>query len=80
MELLVLAGGRVWPRGCPSCCEGAEMGSSLLKPTGLFSPSETVDQAVETYGLQKITLLREISLKTGIQVGMGQCPFMSQLP
>lgn len=32
-------------------------------------PSETVDQAVETYGLQKITLLREISLKTGIQVG-----------
>ena len=31
--------------------------------------SETVDQAVETYGLQKITLLREISLKTGIQVG-----------
>ncbi|ELK01921.1 Protein KIAA0664 [Pteropus alecto] len=28
---------------------------------------ETVDQAVETYGLQKITLLREISLKTGIQ-------------
>lgn len=56
------------------------MGSSLLKPTCLFSPSETVDQAVETYGLQKITLLREISLKTGIQVGMGQCPFMSQLP
>uniref|UniRef100_A0A8C0K9B8 Clustered mitochondria protein homolog n=1 Tax=Canis lupus dingo TaxID=286419 RepID=A0A8C0K9B8_CANLU len=33
---------------------------------------ETVDQAVETYGLQKITLLREISLKTGIQVGMTQ--------
>lgn len=32
-------------------------------------PSETVDQAVETYGLQKITLLREISRKTGIQVG-----------
>lgn len=28
-----------------------------------------MDQAVETYGLQKITLLREISLKTGIQVG-----------
>lgn len=27
---------------------------------------------METYGLQKITLLREISLKTGIQVGMTQ--------
>lgn len=79
MELLVLAGGRVWPRGCLSCCEGAEMGAGLLRSTCLFSPSETVDQAVETYGLQKITLLREISLKTGIQVGMGQCPFVSQL-
>lgn len=33
------------------------------------APSDSVDQAVETYGLQKITLLREISLKTGIQVG-----------
>lgn len=80
MELLVLAGGRVWPRGRLSCCEGAEMGTGLLRSTRLFSPSETVDQAVETYGLQKITLLREISLKTGIQVGMGQCPFISQLP
>lgn len=30
--------------------------------------SESVDQAVEKYGLQKITLLREISIKTGIQV------------
>lgn len=29
---------------------------------------ESADQAVEVYGLQKITLLREISLKTGIQV------------
>uniref|UniRef100_A0A8C2K4S4 Clustered mitochondria protein homolog n=1 Tax=Cyprinus carpio TaxID=7962 RepID=A0A8C2K4S4_CYPCA len=29
---------------------------------------ESVDQAVEKYGLQKITLLREISIKTGIQV------------
>lgn len=80
MELLVLAGGRVWPRGRLSCCKGAEMGTGLLRSTRLFSPSETVDQAVETYGLQKITLLREISLKTGIQVGMGQCPFISQLP
>lgn len=41
-----------------------------------LSPSESVDQAVETYGLQKITLLREISLKTGIQVGAGPCPFV----
>jgi len=30
--------------------------------------SESVDQVVEKYGLQKITLLREISIKTGIQV------------
>lgn len=30
--------------------------------------SESVDQAVEKYGLQKITLLREISIKTGVQV------------
>lgn len=45
----------------------------MLRPTDLF-PSETVDQAVETYGLQKITLLREISLKTGIQVGRVSFP------
>lgn len=30
--------------------------------------SESVDLVVEKYGLQKSTLLREISLKTGIQV------------
>lgn len=30
--------------------------------------SESVDQIVEKYGLQKVTLLREISIKTGIQV------------
>lgn len=30
--------------------------------------SESVDQVVEKFGLQKITLLREISVKTGIQV------------
>uniref|UniRef100_A0A667X357 Clustered mitochondria protein homolog n=1 Tax=Myripristis murdjan TaxID=586833 RepID=A0A667X357_9TELE len=29
---------------------------------------QCVDQAVEKYGLQKITLLREISIKTGIQI------------
>ncbi|XP_058857010.1 clustered mitochondria protein homolog isoform X1 [Acipenser ruthenus] len=29
---------------------------------------ETVDQAVEKYGLQKTTLLREISIKAGIQI------------
>ncbi|KAG5836713.1 hypothetical protein ANANG_G00231490 [Anguilla anguilla] len=29
---------------------------------------ESVDQAMERYGLQKITLLREISIKTGIQI------------
>lgn len=44
-------------------------------------PSESVDQAVETYGLQKITLLREISLKTGVQVGTGQTvPPVPRLP
>lgn len=30
--------------------------------------SENADQAAEVYNLQKITLLREISLKTGVQV------------
>lgn len=34
----------------------------------MFSFSDGVDQVVEKYGLQKITLLREISVKTGIQV------------
>uniref|UniRef100_A0A673GSI3 Clustered mitochondria protein homolog n=1 Tax=Sinocyclocheilus rhinocerous TaxID=307959 RepID=A0A673GSI3_9TELE len=29
---------------------------------------ESADQAVEKYGLQKLTLLREISIKTGVQV------------
>ncbi|KAK2505355.1 hypothetical protein MC885_011851 [Smutsia gigantea] len=43
-----------------------------------FSPSETVDQAVESYGLQKITLLREISLKTGIQVLLKEYSFDSR--
>lgn len=38
--------------------------------------SECVDQAVEKYGLQKITLLREISIKAGIQVMLlSICPF-----
>ncbi|KAJ1071623.1 hypothetical protein K5549_001915 [Capra hircus] len=39
---------------------------------------ETVDQAVETYGLQKITLLREISLKTGIQILLKEYSFDSR--
>ncbi|KAK1331483.1 hypothetical protein QTO34_009440 [Cnephaeus nilssonii] len=43
-----------------------------------FSPSESVDQAVETYGLQKITLLREISLKTGIQILLKEYSFDSR--
>lgn len=34
----------------------------------MFLFSESVDQVVEKYGFQKITLLREISVKTGIQV------------
>lgn len=55
--------------GGPSGAWAAQAPCSLL--------SETVDQAVETYGLQKITLLREISLKTGIQVGTTQRPTAS---
>lgn len=44
-------------------------------------PSDSADQAVETYGLQKITLLREISLKTGVQVGTGWAvPPVPRLP
>ncbi|XP_075417298.1 clustered mitochondria protein homolog isoform X1 [Tenrec ecaudatus] len=39
---------------------------------------ETVDQAVENYGLQKITLLREISLKTGIQILLKEYSFDSR--
>uniref|UniRef100_A0A8D0Y386 Clustered mitochondria protein homolog n=1 Tax=Sus scrofa TaxID=9823 RepID=A0A8D0Y386_PIG len=39
---------------------------------------ETVDQAVEIYGLQKITLLREISLKTGIQILLKEYSFDSR--
>ncbi|XP_074045317.1 clustered mitochondria protein homolog isoform X2 [Macrotis lagotis] len=39
---------------------------------------ETVDQAVETFGLQKITLLREISLKTGIQILLKEYSFDSR--
>lgn len=50
------------PRG------GAGAGGSAGPPAASLR-SESVDQAVEVYGLQKITLLREISLKTGIQVG-----------
>ncbi|XP_077168430.1 clustered mitochondria protein homolog isoform X2 [Paroedura picta] len=36
---------------------------------------ESVDQAVEVYGLQKVTLLREIALKTGIQVLLKEYSF-----
>ncbi|XP_027965074.1 clustered mitochondria protein homolog isoform X2 [Eumetopias jubatus] len=39
---------------------------------------ETADQAVEMYGLQKITLLREISLKTGIQILLKEYGFDSR--
>lgn len=60
-----------WERGPP--CLGAWVKGGrwcwAARAHPPLLPSETVDQAVETYGLQKITLLREISLKTGIQVG-----------
>ncbi|XP_030632711.1 clustered mitochondria protein homolog isoform X2 [Chanos chanos] len=39
---------------------------------------ESVDQAVEKYGLQKITLLREISIKTGIQILLKEYNFDSR--
>ncbi|KAL4647618.1 hypothetical protein GN956_G8052 [Arapaima gigas] len=39
---------------------------------------ENVDQAVEKYGLQKITLLRETSIKAGIQVLMKEYNFDSR--
>ncbi|XP_041919207.1 clustered mitochondria protein homolog isoform X1 [Alosa sapidissima] len=39
---------------------------------------ESVDQAVEKYGLQKSTLLREISVKTGIQILIKEYNFDSR--
>ncbi|XP_076833505.1 clustered mitochondria protein homolog isoform X2 [Brachyhypopomus gauderio] len=39
---------------------------------------ESVDQAVEKYGLQKTTLLREISIKTGIQILIKEYNFDSR--
>ncbi|XP_072318858.1 clustered mitochondria protein homolog isoform X3 [Eucyclogobius newberryi] len=40
--------------------------------------SESVDQVVEKYGLQKSTLLREISIKTGIQILIKEYNFDSR--
>ena len=60
--------GQCWGAGWGGVGGGGPGGAwAAQAPCSLLS--ETVDQAVETYGLQKITLLREISLKTGIQVG-----------
>ncbi|KAM3615340.1 uncharacterized protein V6R79_000642 [Siganus canaliculatus] len=39
---------------------------------------DSVDQVVEKYGLQKITLLREISVKTGIQILIKEYNFDSR--
>lgn len=39
---------------------------------------ESVDQIVEKYGLQKVTLLREISIKTGIQILIKEYNFDSR--
>lgn len=63
--------GQCWGAGWDSV--GGPSGAWAAQASCSFL-SETVDQAVETYGLQKITLLREISLKTGIQVGTAQRP------
>lgn len=49
---------------------GDVLGQILTPELKLVSAfcSENADQAAEVYNLQKITLLREISLKTGVQV------------
>uniref|UniRef100_A0A673GSC8 Clustered mitochondria protein homolog n=1 Tax=Sinocyclocheilus rhinocerous TaxID=307959 RepID=A0A673GSC8_9TELE len=39
---------------------------------------ESADQAVEKYGLQKLTLLREISIKTGVQILIKEYNFDSR--
>lgn len=65
--------------GWRACGEGVDGHRAAWAHLPLL-PSETVDQAVEIYGLQKITLLREISLKTGIQVGPMQGPAGSPGP
>uniref|UniRef100_A0A672ZEN1 Clustered mitochondria protein homolog n=1 Tax=Sphaeramia orbicularis TaxID=375764 RepID=A0A672ZEN1_9TELE len=43
-----------------------------------FAIDESVDQVVEKYGLQKSTLLREISIKTGIQILIKEYNFDSR--
>uniref|UniRef100_A0A3B4BBA3 Clustered mitochondria protein homolog n=1 Tax=Periophthalmus magnuspinnatus TaxID=409849 RepID=A0A3B4BBA3_9GOBI len=43
-----------------------------------FTIDESVDQVVEKYGLQKVTLLREISIKTGIQILIKEYNFDSR--
>lgn len=50
----------------------------VVPPAGLvceltsisLCPSESVEQAVEKYNVQRVTLLREIAIKTGIQVSL----------
>lgn len=45
-------------------CLGEECGA--LQPSSAFS--ESIDQVIETHGLQRTSLLREIAIRTGIQV------------
>ncbi|KAM6907215.1 clustered mitochondria protein homolog [Xenentodon cancila] len=40
--------------------------------------SESIDEVIEKYGLQRISLLREIALKTGIQVRLREYVFESR--
>lgn len=37
-------------------------------PFTLSVSSESIDEVIEKHGLQRISLLREIAIKTGIQV------------
>ncbi|KAK3523982.1 hypothetical protein QTP70_017489, partial [Hemibagrus guttatus] len=43
-------------------------GARLRAPTPGLAPGGSIEQAVDKCGLQRITLLREISIKTGIQL------------
>lgn len=43
----------------------------MLQSSSVFS--ESIDEVIETHGLQRTSLLREIAIKTGIQVRHQAC-------
>lgn len=47
-------------------------GVRMLHPSSSLS-SESIDEVIETHGLQRTSLLREIAIKTGIQVRHHAC-------